>query len=99
MCIGIIYDAYTRDYWYRIEKDFNRVKTSMQSIKLPLPIAAIFDSSKNDLVELDKKYRDHRTEILVIAKSIYKDYLLQHVQDPGLLPGRSKTLEKIKESQ
>lgn len=99
MCIGIIYDAYTGDYWYRIEKDLERVKTSMQSIKLPLPIAAIFDSSKNDLVELDTKYRDYRSEIIVIAKNIYKDKLLEQTAHPGSLSRRLKTLENIKEPQ
>jgi len=71
----------------------------MQSIKLPLPIAAIFDSSRNDLVELDNMYRDHRTEIIEIARSIYKDKLLEPFDDPGLISRRLKTLEKIKEPQ
>ena len=83
MYIGIMLDAYTGDHWYRIEEDFDSVKAAMKSIKLPLPIAAIFDSSKNDLVELHEKYREHRTELLEKASNIYEDHLLEHRKDPG----------------
>lgn len=99
MCIGIMLDAYTGDHWYRIKKDVDSVKMAMQSIKLPLPIAAIFDSLKNDLVELNVDYGDQRSEILDKARKIYNEYRLQHPGEPRLSFKYINSGRRIKESQ
>jgi len=97
MYIGIIYDAYTGDHWYRIGRDIDSVKSALQAIKLPLPTAGIFDSSKNDLVEMNEKYRDHRTDLLDKARSIFKDYLIKNPKEPQLLYRPIKYSRRIKE--
>lgn len=75
MCIGIIYDPHTNDYWYRIENDIFSVKMALKSIKLPLPVAGIFDTSRNDFIELDETYTRYRTELLEKARGIFHRYL------------------------
>lgn len=90
MYIGIIYDSTTGDHWYRIEKDMNRVKIALQSIKLPLAVACIFDSSKNDLVELDQNYREYRTELLDKARGIFRTHLHKKIKEPRLTVGGLK---------
>jgi hypothetical protein len=70
MYIGIIYDAYTNDSWHRIEKDIYSLKEALKTIKLPLPVACIFDTLKNDFVELDEAYLRYRTELLEKARRI-----------------------------
>jgi hypothetical protein len=75
MVIGIVFDSHTGDYWYRIEKDIDSVKTALSSIRLPLPVAGIFDFSKNGLVRLDHNYSGYRTELVRIARLIFRSYL------------------------
>jgi hypothetical protein len=75
MCIGIIYDAYTSDSWHRIGKDVFSVRVALRAVKLPLPVACIFDTSRNDLVELDEAYKYYRLELLEKARSIFHRYL------------------------
>jgi hypothetical protein len=75
MCIGIVYDSYTRDYWYRIETDIWTVKLALQSIRLPLPVACIYDASRNDFIELNQEYTRYRSELLERAMNIYHQYL------------------------
>jgi hypothetical protein len=75
MCIGIIYDAQTSDYWYRIEKDVNHVRAALQSVRLPLPVACIFDTTRNEFVELNEDYRRHRKELLERTRNILQKYL------------------------
>jgi hypothetical protein len=75
MCIGIIYDPHTSDSWHRIENDIYSVKSALKAVKLPLPVACIFDTSRNDFVELDDAYKHYRTELLEKARSIFKRYL------------------------
>jgi hypothetical protein len=70
MYIGIIYDAYTNDSWHSIEKDIYSLKEALKTIKLPLPVACIFDTLKNDFVELDEAYLRYRTELLEKARRI-----------------------------
>jgi hypothetical protein len=75
MCIGIIYDTYTRDYWYRIEKDISTVRVALRSIRLPLPVACIYDASRNQFIELNEEYVRHRAELLERARSIFLKYI------------------------
>jgi hypothetical protein len=75
MCIGIIYDAHTGDSWHRIEDSVYSVKVALKDVRLPLPIACIFDTLKDNLVELDVGYRQYRPELLYKARSILHRYL------------------------
>jgi hypothetical protein len=74
MYIGIIYDAYTSDSWHRIEKDVPTVRTALRTIKLPLPIACIFDTLKNDFIELDEAYKPFRPALREKARTILNSY-------------------------
>jgi hypothetical protein len=78
MYIGIIYDSYTGDYWYRIEKDIKSVTTALSSIKLPLPVAGIFNDTKNDFIRLDHNFTNQRAELLRIAKMIFQQYRIDY---------------------
>jgi hypothetical protein len=70
MYIGIVYDAYTNDSWHRIEKDIYNVKEALKTIRLPLPVACIFDTLRNDFVEIDEAYLRYRKELLEKARGI-----------------------------
>jgi hypothetical protein len=72
MCIGIIYDAYNNDSWHRIEKDVPSVRTALKTIKLPLPVACIFDTSSNDFIEFNEAYKPYRPELLKKARTIFQ---------------------------
>jgi hypothetical protein len=78
MYIGIIYDSHTGDYWYRIENDIKSVNAALLSIKLPLPVAGIFNDTKNDFVRLDHNFSMHRADLLRIAKMIFQNYLIDN---------------------
>jgi hypothetical protein len=75
MCIGIIYDAYTNDSWYKIDKDVYSVKLALKAVRLPLPVAGIFDTLKGDFIELDENYRRYRPELMEKAKIIFYNYV------------------------
>jgi hypothetical protein len=70
MYIGIVYDAYTNDSWHRIEKDIYSLKEALKTIRLPLPVACIFDTLRNDFVEIDEAYLRYRKELLEKAQVI-----------------------------
>jgi hypothetical protein len=75
MCIGIIYDAYTNDSWHKIGKDIHAVKLELKAVRLPLPVAGIFDTSKGDFVEFGDGYSRYRPELTEKAKNIFYDYI------------------------
>jgi hypothetical protein len=70
MYIGIVYDTYTNDSWHRIEKDIYSLKEALKTIRLPLPVACIFDTLRNDFVEIDEAYLRYRKELLEKARRI-----------------------------
>jgi hypothetical protein len=98
MFIGIIYDVYTGENWYRIEKDIGSLKTALLSIKLPLPTAGVFDSLENDFIEFNNAYKWHRTEMLEKARSIYNEYILKYPLEPRLLFRKMRYRSGIKEA-
>jgi len=70
MCIGIIYDDHANDIWHKIAADLQGVKAALQTIKLPLPIACIYDTTKGDFIEFNEQYLAFRRTLLEYAKSI-----------------------------
>lgn len=77
MCIGIIYDAYTNDSWHKVGKDIHSVKHELKAVRLPLPVAGIFDTAKGDFVELADGYSRYRPELTEKAKRIFYNYIRQ----------------------
>ncbi len=70
MCIGIIYDDHANDTWHKIAADLQSVKAALKTIKLPLPIACIYDTTKGDFIEFNEKYLAFKNVLLEYAKSI-----------------------------
>lgn len=91
MCIGIIYDADTSDYWYRIEGDISSVKAALRTVRLPLPIACVFDTAKNDFVELNTEYMRYRMELLEKTRNILHKHLQSEHRKIASSGTRTKT--------
>ena len=70
MCIGIIYDDHANDIWHKIAADLQGVKAALKTIKLPLPIACIYDTIKGDFIEFNHQYLAFKQLLLEYAKSI-----------------------------
>lgn len=74
MCIGIIYDNNTNDSWHKIATDLAGVRTALKTIKLPLPIACIYDTTKGDFIEFNNNYLPYKKLLLEQANNIRKQY-------------------------
>ncbi len=70
MCIGIVYDDHANDSWHKIATDLQSVKDALKMIKLPLPIACIYDTTKGDFIEFNDQYIAFRNLLLEYARSI-----------------------------
>jgi hypothetical protein len=91
MCIGIIYDAHTSDYWYRIESDISSVKAALKTVRLPLPVACVFDTAKNDFVEMNTEYMRFRMELLEKTRNILHAHLQSERRKLSSLGTRAQT--------
>lgn len=68
MFIGIKYDAYSNDSVYTKHEDLNTLKEKMNLNPL-LPVACIYDYSKNKFVHLHDAYKRHLEELLTIIET------------------------------
>jgi hypothetical protein len=94
MYIGMIYDAYTSDSWHRIEKDVPTVRTALRTIKLPLPIACIFDTLINDFIELDEAYKPYRPALREKARTIFNSYRQANRNEDSNKPSKARRILK-----
>jgi len=78
MCIGIIYDNHTNDSWYKVGSDLAGVRSALKTIKLPLPIACIFDTAKGDFIEFNSSYLPYKKQLMEQAQSIKKQFQINN---------------------